>query len=129
MSNNPQQEPKPKDSFLGFSPDNFSELGIKEIVGNEPAITMLMHYYKQLVDENKTLKNDLNTYKTYANAFEKKESNSTTSAILLLLSNITIGFGVNLLTQNNPTSAGWFLLIVGIIMTIAGMYFNFRKDK
>ena len=73
MADKPEQEPKSKESFLGFSPDNFSELGIKEVVGNEPAITMIMHYYKQLVDENKTLKNDFNTYKTYATAFEKKK--------------------------------------------------------
>src|SRR3982751_6586700 len=120
MADTPKPEESVKESFLGVSPGNFSELGIKEIVGNEAAITMVMHYYKQLVDENKTLKNDINTYKTYASAFEKKESNSATSSILLLLSNICIGFGVNLLTQTNPLQAGWFLLVVGIVMTLAG---------
>ena len=129
MKDNPTPKEKDKESFLGFSPGNFSEIGIKEIVGNEAAITMVMHYYKQLVDENKTLKNDINTYKTYASAFEKKESNSATSSILLLLSNICIGFGVNLLTQTNPLPTGWFLLVVGIIMTFAGFYFTFWKDK
>jgi len=129
MVDKPKPDEQPKESFLGFSPGTFSELGIKEIVGNEAAITMIMHYYKQLVDDNKTLKNDVNTYKTYAEAFGKKESNSATSSILLLLSNICIGFGVNLLTQTNPLPAGWFLLIVGIIMTLAGFYFTFWKDK
>ncbi len=117
------------DSFLGMSPDSFDAVNSNELVGNVTAIKMLLHYYKQLTDDNKTLKNNLNTYKTYADSYDKKRSNSTTSTVLLLLSNISIAFGVNLLTSNPPINAGWFLLGMGGLLAFAGFYFTFFKDR
>lgn len=123
-----KQENEHERSFLGFSTDKFTEVDIKEVVNNEAAIKMLMHYYKQLVDDNKTLKNDVNTYKTYADAYEKKTSNSSTSSFLFLASNISVGFGINILTENQQTNAGWFLLATGVLFAIGATYFSFWKN-
>jgi hypothetical protein len=122
-------EKKEKDTFLGMSPDSFAEVKSEEVVNNLTAVKMILHYYKKLTEDNQTYKNDLNTYKTYADAFSKKQSNSATSAILLILSNVLIAFGVNFLTSNPPINVGWFLLISGGLSTLAGLYFNFWKDK
>ena len=116
-----------KEGFLGFSTDNFAELSLEEVVNNEPAVKMIMHYYKQLVDENNAQKNEINTYKTYVDAFERKKSDSSVSAIFFLVSNISIAFGVNILTQATPHNAGWFLLAFGIISAGIAIYFNFFK--
>lgn len=123
----PKKEEKPKEGFLGFSTEKFAELSLEEIVNNVPAIKMIMHYYKQLVDENNAQRNELNTYKTYVDAFERKKTDSSISAIFFLVSNISIGFGVNILTQQNPHIAGWFLLGFGLISAGVAIYFNFLR--
>jgi len=115
--------------FLGISPDKFAEVDVKELVNNETAIKMLLHYYTKLTDENKTQKNDINTYRTYVGAYDKKKSNAATSAILFILSNLSIAFSINLLTKTPPVIAGWFLLFMGGALALAGLYFNFWKDK
>ena len=117
------------DGFLGISPEKFAEVDVGELVNNETAIKMLLHYYTKLTEENKTQKNDINTYKTYVEAYDKKKSNSATSTILLILSNLSIAFSVNMLTLDPPVNAGWFLLAMGAALATAGLYFNFWKDK
>ena len=116
------------DSILGLSTSELAGLSVAELTGNETAIKMMMHYYKQVVDENNSLKNDNNTLRTYVSAYDKQKSNSATGAVLLAVSNVPIGFGVNLITSAN-TVPGLFSLIVGIVLTGAGIYFNFFKDR
>jgi hypothetical protein len=89
---------------------------------------MMVHYYKRLLDENGSLKNDNNTLKTYVSAYEKQRSNSASGAVLLALSNISIGFGVNLLTGTNSNS-GWSALATGVVIAAGGLYFSFFKDR
>jgi hypothetical protein len=73
-----------------------------ELTGNETAIKMLLHYYRELLNDNNRLKNESNTLKTYVDAYDRNKSNSATGSILLGVSNISVGFGVNLLT-GTPT--------------------------
>lgn len=90
---------------------------------------MLMHYYTVLLGENTTLKNDLNTAKTYVAGYEKKKTNTFMGAALLLLSNVLIAFGINLLTAaGTQGSAGWLLLIAGLLLAAAGTAFSL-KDR
>lgn len=127
-------ENKPRESsnsLLGVPMEDIANLSVDEIVNNKPAVTMIFHYYRRMEDENTSLKNERNTLQTYVDAFNRKKSDSATAAILLLVSNIIIGFGINLLTDANPQSVnpGWILLVVGIIITLTGLYFQFLKDK
>lgn len=129
MADLKDKQSKEDGGFLGISPEKFAEVDVKELVNNETAIKMLLHYYTKLTDENKTQKNDINTYKTYVGAYDKKKSNAATSATLFILSNLSIAFAVNLLTKPLLVNAGWFLLIMGGALASAGLYFNFWKDK
>jgi len=91
---------------------------------------MLLHYYRQLTDDNTRLKNDNNTLKTYVDAYDKQKSNTATGALLLGVSNISIGFGVNLLTGETPLLwPGVSSLVVGISLVVSGIYFTFLKDR
>ena len=119
---------KKQNSILGLSTDELAAFSVEELKNNETAIKMLMHYYKQLVDENSSLKNETNTLKTYVDAYDKQKSNSATGAILLAVSNISVGFGVNLLTSGS-NAPGWCSLGSGMALTIAGIYFSFKKDR
>jgi hypothetical protein len=117
-------------NILGLSTEELAGLSTAEVVNNETAIKMLMHYYKQLTTENLTLKNEKNTLDTYVSAFETKQTNSAAGSLFLVISNIVIGFGVNLLSGTAENSRpGWMLLSVGVFLALAGLYFNFLKDK
>ncbi|WP_029147358.1 hypothetical protein [Methylophilus sp. 5] len=120
-----QKEGK-QNSILGLSTIELAGLTPDELTGNAVAIKMLLHYYRQLVDENNALKNDNNTLKTYVDAYDKQRNNSTVGAILLAVSNVSIGFGVNLLT-NGTSWPGLASLIVGTTLTAAGIYITFKR--
>lgn len=117
-----------EDTILGLSTNELAGLSVDEITGNKVAINMIMHYYKKLVDENNALKNEKNTYQTYVTAYNNKKSNAATGNILVALSNIFIGFGINLITSNNNWVGG-SALFLGVALTIVGMYFTFFKER
>jgi len=119
---------KKEQSILGLSTSDLAGLSADDLTDNPTAIKMILHYYRQLVDENMALKNDKNTLKTYLDAYTKHKSNAATGAILLAMSNVSIGFGVNLLSSEHYWP-GTSTLIVGLSMIIAGIYFSFGKGK
>lgn len=112
--------------FLGFSTSELAGLSVDELTNNKTAITMVMFYYEQLLTENSSLKNDINTLNTYFSGYREKKINARTGAILLALSNVLIGFGVNLLTNNN-ISAGLVVFIPGLLVALAGLYFSLKE--
>lgn len=114
--------------ILGFSTDQLAGLSVDELMSNKTAITMLMHYYKQLVDENVSLRNDANTLKTYVDGYAAKKTNSMVGAVLLVISNVGIGFGINLLT-NNSSWPGLATLLPGLAMAGAGLFFSLREGR
>ena len=114
--------------ILGLSTSELAGLTVDELTNNKTAITMVIHYYKQLLDENTSLKNDLNTLSTYVGGYKTKKVDARTGAILLALSNLGIGFGVNLMTSNN-TVPGLMTLIPALGMTAVGLYFSLKDSE
>lgn len=112
--------------ILGLSTDQLAGLSIDELTGNKTAITMVIHYYRVLLDENTALKNDRNTLQTYVDSYRTKRTHAAVGAILLLVANVGIGFGVNLLTshQNWP---GLATLIPALCFAISGTYFSLKE--
>ena len=123
-----QSDNQQDDSILGLSTSELAGLSTDDLTDNPVAIRMVLHYYRQLVGENNSLKNDNNTLKTYVSAYEKKKANAATGAILLSISNISIGFGVNLLSTQQ-TWPGVCSLIAGLALVAGGIYFSFIKDR
>lgn len=116
-----------EDSILGLSTNELAGLKVDELLENKTAITMLMHYYKKLVDENNALQNENNTLETYVDGYKKVKQDGGIGSGLLVLSNILIAFGVNLFT-NEEYLSGSFVFIPGIIVAAFGLYFSYRKD-
>lgn len=112
--------------ILGLSTDELAGLSVDELTGNKTAITMVMHYYKILQEENVSIRNDLNTARSYVEGYGTKKTNSIIGAILLLVANVGIGFGVNLLTSNQ-TWPGLATFIPGLCMAAAGTYFATKE--
>ncbi len=113
-------------NLLGFSTTELAGLSVEELHKNKTAITMLLHYYTKLVDENSALKNEKNTLETYVESYENKKTYSLVAAWLLTLSNLLTGFGINLLT-NGSTWPGLATLLPGIGLIVAGLYFSNRE--
>ena len=114
--------------ILGLSTSELAGVSVDELTGNKTAVTMVMHYYKQMSDENNSLRNDLNTLKTYVDGYRAAKSDARTGAILLSISNISIGFGVNLLTADH-TWPGIVTFFPGLAMMVAGLYFSLREHQ
>jgi len=112
--------------FLGIAASDLTGVSIEELAGNKTAITMLVHYHRQFSEENTSLKTDLTSLQTYVEGFREKKVNARTGAILLALSNVFIGFGVNLITNGN-TAVGICVLIPGLCLTAGGLYFSLKK--
>ncbi|MDI4634892.1 hypothetical protein J7U46_17660 [Pelomonas sp. V22] len=72
-------------NILGIGTDGLAGLSVDEVVGNKVAVTMVMHYYKQLVDENASMKNDLNTARTYVMGYDRKSTYTKVAAWLQAL--------------------------------------------
>ena len=114
--------------ILGLSTDQLAGLSIDELTGNKTAITMVIHYYRVLVDENTALRNDRNTLQTYVEGYRTKKTYAAVGAILLLAANVGIAFGVNLLTSRS-TGPGLATLIPGVFFALAGLFLSFRDGK
>jgi hypothetical protein len=124
----PKQAAAARDrQILGLSTDELAGLSVDELTGNKTAITMVMHYYKILQEENVSLRNDLNTARSYVDGYTTKKTNATIGAVLLLVANVSIGFGVNLLTSNQ-TWPGLATLLPGLAMAAAGTYFSTKES-
>jgi hypothetical protein len=117
-----------KPSLLGVPTEDIANLSVDDIVNNKSAVTMVFHYYKIMAEENIALKNERNTLQTYVSAFERKKSDSATAAVLLLISNVGISMGTNLLTSSNLIP-GIATITPAIIFALAGLYFQFIKDR
>lgn len=115
-------------AFLGVSVDKLAGLSVDELEGNKVAITMVLHFYKQLAEENTTLRNERNTLSTYVTGYQQKKSDARVGAILSALSTVFMGFGVNLLTGEAPKWYGFSLFIPALTMMIVGLYFSLRED-
>lgn len=91
-------------SDLGIE-ENIDGVTLKELLNDEPALKMLLHNYQKIGNENKMLKQDLERQATIER-IRKKEDFLKIAAIFSLLSNITLSFGVNFITNSNMS--GWF---------------------
>ena len=110
--------------ILGLPMSDLAGVTVDEILNNKPALTMVMHYYKQLSDENSSLKNDLNTAGTYLSSYDKKTSDANVGAGMQFLATVCIGFAINLLTGNDDKLPGAILLGVGIVLQVVGLYYS-----
>lgn len=108
--------------------DDLAGLSVEDLMGNKAALTMLMHYHSAMVSENGSLKNDLNTARTYVEGFNRKKTNAVVGAVSLLVSNLLIGFGVNFLSgdEQRVFPAGYVLIGLGVVVALVGMYFTLK---
>jgi hypothetical protein len=110
-------------SSIGLSLDDLTAIDIKTLLTNEPALMMTLHSYRasltQLEDSRQELKDSEEEIRHLNDRL--KEKNIAT--VLLLLGQIQIGFGTNLVT--NASVGGWFVFLSGLAMNIGALFFSF----
>jgi hypothetical protein len=126
--NDAETTPVPaRDTFLlGVSTAELAGLSVEEIKDNRTAILMMMHFFRQLSDENASLKTDVNTLRTYVEGYNRKMGDAKVGSVLLVASSILTGFGVNLLTSGS-TMAGLFVFAPGLVLAVAGLYIGLKR--
>ena len=113
-------------SNLGIE-DNIDGVTIDEITRNKTALKMLLHNYKKISNENEMLKQDLKRQATFERGLEKKNDDSKIAGFCSLISTIAVGFAINFVTTDVHSISGWILLIIGIVMESASIYFSVRE--
>jgi hypothetical protein len=116
---------KQDSTILGVDASQLAGVTVDELVKNPTAIKMLMHYYRQILAENSSLKNENNTLQTYVSGYERKKTRATVGAILLVLANIFIGFGTDLLSSETSWP-GISAFILGLALSFAGLYLSLK---
>ena len=110
---------------LGFQQASLAGVTVDDLLKNKPALTMLLHYHHQLHDENGSLRNDLNTAKTYVSGYQTKKVKTRTGAVLQAFAAIPLGFAINILTGGNNAlaAAGWTILAIGVLLQGMGLIY------
>lgn len=116
---------------LGFQQASLAGVTVDDLLKNKAALTMLLHYYHQLHDENGSLRNDLNTAKTYVTGYQTKKIKTRTGAILQAVAALPLGFSINIITSGNDalTTAGWTILAIGVVLQAMGLIYAFLGEN
>lgn len=112
---------------------------LEELVDNKPALKVVLHAFRQSVDENIALKQQQSFDKAEIARLEKEKQDiiinhskdnaeKTIGTTLSFVGSIPIAFGVNILTSNVNLPAGYSCLVLGVILSVLGMVFSFYRN-
>ena len=114
-------------SGLGLKKE-LADIGIDDLKDNPVAITMLLHNYQRLENENIMLKQDLNRQATIERTLSERKTYTKIAAIVSLFGTILLSFGINFVTDNSGDIKGKILILLGIVAEIISLYFSFKGD-
>jgi hypothetical protein len=110
-------------SPIGIPLEALAEVDASELLSNQAALTMTLHSYRatlsQLDDYRQRLDDKVAQVESLRD--ELKERNIAT--VLLLLGQILVGFGTNLITGDQ--NGGWLVLASGVAVDCGALYFVF----
>jgi hypothetical protein len=112
---------------------------LEELVDNKPALKVVLHAFRQSVDENIALKQQQSFDKAEIGRLEKEKQDiiinnskdnaeKTIGTTLSFVGSIPIAFGVNILTGNVNLPAGYSCLVLGVVLSILGLVFSFYRN-
>jgi hypothetical protein len=110
-------------SSIGLTLDDLTEVEISNLLSNEPALMMTLHSYKESLSQIDQYKQELANSKEQTEQLRDQLKEKNIATILLILGQIQIGFGTNLITNNS--NGGWFVFILGLTLNIGALYFSF----
>ena len=113
---------------LGLT-ENLEDITVEQLKDNEIAITMLLHNYKKLENENNMLKQDLNRQSTIERTLTIKKTYTKVATIISLFATILLSFGINFVSSNQTDIKGLILICLGLVAEIISIYFSFKEEE
>ena len=121
--------PTRKTNAIGVYNGDLGAIKPHHLTNNKPLAITVLSYIKSQESDNRQLKTENETLKTYGTNFEITKERSQTISFVNIFATILIGLGTNFLTGDSKTLvAGWCLLLSGIALSIfANIYLVFFK--
>jgi hypothetical protein len=103
------------------------EFNIEELVKSPDAIHMIVHLYQNLEKENKNLEEKIDHQSLLLEVERSKSNNRLVGTVLLIVSQIIMGIGGNLVASNQKI--GILIITAGFAQALGAVYLNFHKNK
>jgi hypothetical protein len=110
-------------SSIGLSLDDLAAIDTRTLLANEPALMMTLHSYKASLTQLEDSRQDLRGAEEEIRRLNERLKEKNIATVLLLLGQIQIGFGTNLIT--NGSSGGWFVFLAGLAVNVGAIFFSF----
>jgi hypothetical protein len=110
-------------SSIGLSLDDLAAIDTRTLLANEPALMMTLHSYRASLTHLEESRQELKSAEEEIRRLNDRLKEKNIATVLLLLGQIQIGFGTNLVT--NGSAGGWFVFLSGLAMNLGALYFSF----
>lgn len=110
-------------SSIGLSLDNLAAIDTRTLLANEPALMMTLHSFKSSLTQLEASRHSLRSAEEEIRHLNERLKEKNIATVLLLLGQIQIGFGTNLIT--NGSSNGWFVFLAGLTLNVGAIIFSF----
>ena len=117
-------------SSIGLSLDDLAAVDSRTLLANEPALMMALHSFKSSLTQLEASRQSLKSAEEEVRHLNERLKEKNIATVLLLLGQIQIGFGTNLIT--NGSSSGWFVFLAGLTLNVGAIIFSFfplRRPK
>jgi len=114
-------------STIGLSLDDLAAVDIRTLLANEPALLMTLHNYRASLTQLEDSSQELRSANEEIRHLNERLKERNIATVLLLLGQVQIGFGTNLIT--NSSTGGWFVLIAGLAMNVGALFLSFFRLK
>jgi len=105
----------------GVNPQTVKDVPLQELSNQPAALVMVARQYEQLAKEFNKQSIDLEIEK-------QKSTDRLTATLLLLVSQVVLSLGTNLLTSNQIVPAA-VVLVAGGLQALLAIYLSFRRPK
>jgi hypothetical protein len=112
---------------IGLQLDNLSTVDVRNLLTNESALMMTLHSYKSSLSHLEDSRQEVKEAEAEINRLNDRLKEKNIATILLILGQIQIGFGTNLIT--NGSTGGWFVFLSGLAINLGALYFSFFGIK
>ena len=131
LAGGPGNERKSRISVIGSSVglplDDLSAVEIKSLLANEPALMMTLHSFRTSLNQLDDSQREVKKAKEEIDQLQDRLKDKNIATVLLILGQIQLGFGINLIT--NQSTGGWFVFLAGLAVNLGALIFSFSAIR
>jgi|GEM_PF-6167338 len=118
-------------SDSGLVLENIPDVEIESLMSNEVALRMTLHLYKKALWEVEQYKQEVTESRSKTWHLKERLKEKSVATVLLVLGQTAIGFGINVITGSVKQKEGWVILILGLAVSLVGLFISrpWSKEK